>query len=68
MSILYGTKINQLLANTAPPDFVTQKTCILQLIDEQYFVSLCHLILGDTKCFLTMFVRKKKDHPINLGD
>ena len=24
---------------------------------------MCHLILGDTKCFLTMFVRKKNIHP-----
>ena len=29
-------------------------------MDKQYFVSLCHLILGDTKGILTMFVRKKK--------
>ena len=35
-------------------DFVTQKTCILQLCDKQYFVSLCHLILGDTKGILNM--------------
>ena len=40
------------------PDFVTQKTYIFYLVDNQIFVSLCHLLLGDTKVFLTMFVRK----------
>ena len=49
------------------PDFVTQKTCILQLSDKQYFVSLCHLILGDTKNILTMFVRKKRYPSGNIG-
>ena len=33
--------------DTPPPDFVTQKTCILQLFDKQYFVSLRRLILRD---------------------
>ena len=28
---------------------------------------MCHLILGDTKCFLTMFVRKKKYPSGNIG-
>ena len=49
------------------PDFVTQKTRILQLTDKQYYVSLCHLILGDTKGILTMFVRKKKYPSGNIG-
>ena len=50
-----------------PPDFVTQKTYIFYLIDNQIFVSLCHLLLGDTKGFLTMFVRKKKYPSGNIG-
>ena len=49
------------------PDFVTQKTLILQLIDKQYFVSLRHLILGDAKGFLTMFIRKKRHRSGNIG-
>ena len=49
------------------PDFVTQKTYIFYLIDNQIFVSLCHLLLGDTKGFLTMFVRKKKYPSGNIG-
>ena len=36
-------------------------------MDKQYFVSLCHLILGDTKGILTMFVRKKKYPSGNIG-
>ena len=28
-------------ANEEPPDFVTQKSYNLQLIDKQYFVSFC---------------------------
>ena len=50
--LLYGF----IQAATLFPDFVTQKTLILQLIDKQYFVSLRHLILGDAKGFLTMFI------------
>ncbi len=34
---------------------------------EQCFVSSCHLILGDTKGILTMFVRKKKYPSGNIG-
>ena len=49
------------------PDFVTQKTRILQLIDKQHFVSLRHLILGDAKGFLTMFIRKKRHRSGNIG-
>ena len=49
---------SSLYAESPSPDFVTQKTRILQLTDKQYYVSLCHLILGDTKGILTMFVRK----------
>ena len=49
------------------PDFVTQKIRILQLVDKQYFESLGHLILGDTKGILTMFVRKKKYPSSNIG-
>ena len=36
-------------------------------MDKQYFVYLCHLILGDTKGILTMFVRKKKYPSGNIG-
>ena len=49
------------------PDFVTQKIRILQLIDKQCFVSLRHLILGDAKGFLTMFIRKKRHRSGNIG-
>ena len=49
------------------PDFVTQKTYILQLFDKQYFVSLRHLILGDAKGVLTMFIRKKRHRSGNIG-
>ena len=49
------------------PDFVTQKILILQLIGKQYFVFLRHLILGDAKGFLTMFIRKKRHRSGNIG-
>ena len=49
------------------PDFVTQKTYILQLFDKQYFASLRHLILGDAKGVLTMFIRKKRHRSGNIG-
>ena len=37
------------------------------MVDNQIFASLCHLLLGDTKGFLTMFVRKKKYPSGNIG-
>ena len=53
-----------------PQSFLTsslKKYVFYILVDKQHFVSLCHLILGDTKGILTMFVSKKKYPSGNIG-
>ena len=44
-----------------------KKYTFYNLLINNIFVSLCHLILGGTKGFLTMFVRKKKYPSGNIG-
>ena len=51
------------------PFFLTSslKNTYFITFDKQYFVSLCHLILCDTKGVLTMFIRKKIYPSGNIG-